>query len=380
MTLAGLRLSRVASDPKEFQTSQTSAQTQSSTKSTFISLDSLELIDLLRHSDSPFRVMASSSRGSQTRSSSRHGLFSFTMKVEVDAMSWHSHRMIASQDWGGFQLSSSMRKRHSAVYQLSPASNYFSNSSKQQEHFMAFHSALYENGLQCIEFDLQHLTAQWNPSTIISLQRFLGRTKKVVRSIAVTSSDQTADQGHSHSPQTGKSHEVTLSVNANLESICICLNKEYQSRRLLDAVVAGVAIQFDRYTDRSLSLKGEVGKLRAWDPDTSKATSDRNRHILNLTESIDESSDAPFFSFQYETFRTSKHSGNFPDWVKMRIGSGGIDDFLSIKMRPLEFNYLSERTAELADYLNNGLPGESIDSARFQQQIIAQLNTSCIFA
>lgn len=368
MTLAGLRLSRVASDPKEGQTSQASAQTQCSTKNTFVSLDSLELIDLLRHSDSPFRVMATSSRGNHAISS-RHGLFSFTMKVEVDAMSWQSHRMTTSPDWG-FQLSSSMRKRHSAVHQLSPASNYFSNSSKQHEHFMAFHSVLYENGLQCIEFNLQHLTAQWNPSTIISLQRFLGRMKKVVRSIAVTSSNQTSDQGHSHSPQTGKSHEVNFSVNANIESICICLNKEYQSRRLLDANVESVVIQFDRCSDRSLSLKGEVGSLRAWDPDTSKSTSDRNRHILNVTEAINEGSEKPFFSFHYETFRTA-HLGNFPDWIKSKIGSGGIDDFLSVKMRPLEFNYLSERTAELADYLNNGLPGESIDCARFQETMIA---------
>ena len=137
----------------------------------------------------------------------------------------------------------------------------------------------------------------------------------------------------------------------------------------MDALVTGVKIQFERYKDESLLLQGSIETIRAWDPDMSNTTSDRNRHLLGLTEDIDGNRQSdPFFSFQYRTFRTlhNKDDGHFclPDWVENRISSGDIDDFLTIKMKPLEFNYLHERNAELADYLNNGLPGELSASLR----------------
>ena len=128
-------------------------------------------------------------------------------------------------------------------------------------------------------------------------------------------------------------------------------------------LVTGVKIQFERYNDLSMLLIINTSKLRAWDADMSKTTSDRNRRLLSLTDTVNENRKSdPFFSFQYRTFRTleSRHGMQFglPDWVESKITSGDIDDFLRVKTRPLEFNYLSERTAEIADYLNNGLPGE----------------------
>jgi hypothetical protein len=74
------------------------------------------------------------------------------------------------------------------------------------------------------------------------------------------------------------------------------------------------------------------------------------------------------FSFQYRTFNRQNASSSdkeclfrdisLPLWVEEKSSSGDIDDFLSINLAPIEFNYLRERSAELADYLNNGLPGK----------------------
>ena len=82
-------------------------------------------------------------------------------------------------------------------------------------------------------------------------------------------------------------------------------DKEYQQRRLLDTLVSGVKIHFERYDEQSLMLEGSINKLRAWDPDTSKTTSDRNRHLLRLVNQDESRKDEqPFFSFRYRTFKT----------------------------------------------------------------------------
>lgn len=142
-------------------------------------------------------------------------------------------------------------------------------------------------------------------------------------------------------------------------------DKEYQQRRLLDTLVSGVKIHFERYDEQSLMLEGSINKLRAWDPDTSKTTSDRNRHLLRLVNQDESRKDEqPFFSFRYRTFKTlySRHHdhSHLPDWIENKIASGDIDDYLTVKIRPLELNFIRERTAELADYLNNGLPGKGM--------------------
>ena len=125
--------------------------------------------------------------------------------------------------------------------------------------------------------------------------------------------------------------------------------------------MSGVNIHLKQYRDQSLILDASVDKLRAWDPDTSKIISDRNRKILASMDSDDSGS--PFFSFQYRTFRTPKDSRDelpLPDWIKNKATSGDIDDYLTAKICSLEFNFIRERTAELLDYLTNGLPGKGM--------------------
>ena len=224
LALVGIRFSRVVTDPLESQTTQGLGLITN----TFVSLDTLELTDLLRHGDSPFRVMATSSNTEQ-HLNSKHGLFSFTSQIELVAMSWQSHKIIASE-WG-YQMSPSMKQRHGAIHQLTPPSSYFDKSSGKHEHLMAFHSVVYENGLHCIDFNVQHLTAQWNPSTIIALQRFLGRLKKAALSIFLKTTTATkngasnSDMGQLPPKEPAESCHVMFSVNADIESICICLSE-----------------------------------------------------------------------------------------------------------------------------------------------------------
>ena len=164
-----------------------------------------------------------------------------------------------------------------------------------------------------------------------------------------------------------------LSISSQSYSVFSLKDKEYQQRRLLDAFVQGAKIQFERYRDECLLLRGSIESLRAWDPDMSKPTSDRNRYLLQVVK-VGLGKDRPLdnmFSFQYRTFSRfnsdmrKKHDEHvlkrmlpLPRWIEEKACSGDIDDLLSIKIAPLEFNYLRERTAELADYLNNGLPGK----------------------
>ena len=150
-------------------------------------------------------------------------------------------------------------------------------------------------------------------------------------------------------------------------------DKEYQQRRILDTKVTGVGIQFERFRDESRLLHGSISSLQAWDPDLSTVTSDRNRRILKvINDGGGDESLQHVFSVQYRTFNRHNSSSNdhegptrsrdmsFPRWVEEKARSGDIDDFLSINLAPIEFNYLRQRSAELADYLNNGLPGKGM--------------------
>ncbi len=148
----------------------------------------------------------------------------------------------------------------------------------------------------------------------------------------------------------------------------VSTDKEYQQRRILDTKVMGVGIQFERFRDESYLLQGSIASLQVWDPDLNTVTSDRNRRILKVINDGVNQDSRHVFSFQYRTFNRKEPSSrdkegrvrgmSFTQWVEEKTSAGDIDDFLSINLAPIEFNYLRERSAELADYLNNGLPGK----------------------
>lgn len=222
VALAGIRFSRSITD----NSNSTQATSLCLSKNTFVSLDSIELTDLLRQRTSPFRVLATSSQQDQPK---QIGLFSFITQIELEAMAWQSHQISASE-WG-FKMSLSMEKRHDAIFQLTRPRDCFDKPSGEQ-HFVTFNSALYESGLSCIDINVQHLTAQWNPSSIIALQRFLGRLKKAALSI-LQKGKVTKVNVPSNAPKTAETHsrreaiscDVIFSVNAKFGSICLCLSE-----------------------------------------------------------------------------------------------------------------------------------------------------------
>ena len=355
-SLIGLRFSRVDSLPVKEN------HDRDITSKTFISLDSLELLDLLQPPNSPFRLIATSSQANPD-----NVMCSPHSQKKLDTMSWDSYRMIESSDWG-FQMAASMKRRQDAIHQLASRDSYFDGSSEslEVETLMALRKVSHQNGTTYVDFNFQHLTVQWNPSTIIALQRFLGRMKKATyllseRTSTTVAADTEACQGVS---------SQNFSLNASIGSVSLCLNKEYQQRQLLDALIIGVQMKFDRFQDNSLLLQGSIKSLRAWDPDTSKSTSDRNRFILQVvkdavtTAENETQSSGYFFHFQYRTFSLGfshdSKSTPLPVWIEEKASSGDIDHALSIKMGRVEFNHLRERTAELLDYLNNGLPGKGM--------------------
>ena len=228
VSLTGIRVSRIANNPQESQAPNEGIRL---VENTFISLDGIDIVDLLRQSDSPFRVMATSSQ--QEQIAKHEGLFSFVSRIELDAMSWETHRLLVSNEWG-FETSTSFEKHSDAISQLTPPSSYFDGSLGQQnQHFVAFNSALYDNGLHSIDVNVCHLTCQYNPSTIIAIQRFLGRLKKAAHSFLNKQPDTTSIHNTSSTDtieqpppkQSPDQSSITFSIHANIGSICLCLSK-----------------------------------------------------------------------------------------------------------------------------------------------------------
>ena len=215
LSLVGLHFSRTVTQPLA-----TDSCSQNQT-ATFVALDRLELIDLLQSDDSPFRTMAASS----TNEMSDGGLLSSFFGV-VSPMSWEKYQMIPSE-WG-FQPSPSMETLREAIGHLCTPDSPSNNSSTRTSDFV-FRSLLHGNGVNYIDLSLSHLTAQWNPSTVIALQRFLGRMKKFTTNILTSSSSDNDDANRGDlAPRTKAapdSGDVVFSVKADIESICIYLSK-----------------------------------------------------------------------------------------------------------------------------------------------------------
>ncbi|KAL7473779.1 hypothetical protein ACHAXS_014457 [Conticribra weissflogii] len=327
----------------------------------FGSVESLDMHDLLQSNSSPFRLIATSSE-SENSNPRRGTLYPFDY---FDSMSWESFRMVSSHEWG-FQIAPPMQERQDFIFQLPLYDCYFQDS-PQNTTMLAVRKISHENGSTSVELNFQHLTAQWNPSTVIALQRFLGRLKKATLSLKLATERSLATAPELHLGVTAYSIAIG--------SVCICLNKEYQQRRLLDAIAVGLLINFNRFRDNSYCLRGSLKSLNAWDPDTRRPLSDRNRFIFHVKKNSSPPNNCetpikqPSMSFQYRTFCSEELNLSdiidspitpFPSWIEDRICSGDIDDALFITMDQIEFIHLRERTAELLDYLNNGLPGKGM--------------------
>lgn len=191
--------------------------TQSCDVSTFVTLDHLEITDLLQSDDSPFRLMATTTTISNTDRANRVLFPSFGSAAPP--MSWESYKMIVSE-WG-FQLSSSMLVLSEAVGQL-----YASGHSFVKDCNFVFHGLSRGKGVYNIQLSLSHLTAQWNPSTVIALQRFMGRMRKATITILTNSPGDNRVGLVSPQKKIPKSvNDVVFSVKADIHHISIYLSK-----------------------------------------------------------------------------------------------------------------------------------------------------------
>ena len=215
LSLVGLHFSRTVTQPLPTDSCSFNQTT------TFVGLNRLELIDLLQSDDSPFRTMATSS----TNEMSDGGVLTSFFEV-ISPMSWEKYQMIPSE-WG-FQPSPSMERLREAMRHLC-APDAPSNNPSAKTCDLVFRSVLHGDGVNYIDLSLSHLTAQWNPSTIIALQRFLGRMKKFTTPLLTSSSRGSGNDNRADlAPQTtttNESYDVVFSVKADIQSICIFLSK-----------------------------------------------------------------------------------------------------------------------------------------------------------
>ena len=209
---------------------------------------------------------------------------------------------------------------------------------------------------------LRSIEAQYNPSVVVALQRFLGRlTKEAKRKhsdILVASNEGSSGVKESDRSFSKNSQSVVIHGSIGVRYISFCLNKEHQRRRLLEAVVLGSHIDMEWNANGSC-ISGHIGGLEATDP-----TGKRDGIVPDVVRSppgIEK-----FVSFQYRTFLKRKIesdslNGSIPSWILTHVDEKrGIDDFLDISVAPVEVVFVRERTEELLDYLSNGMPGKGM--------------------
>ena len=225
---------------------------------------------------------------------------------------------------------------------------------------------------------LQSLSVQYNPSTVIAIQRFLGRLWKESKqkmtsvfedemgNLVSNKSDvqyhETRDVSESETPSVS-----TVEALVELGALTVCLNKEHQNRRLLELKLSSCRLGLQSSL-HGMSFSAIVGSLNAWDPDTySNGIHESNRQLVRIIQSSrthQGAEDQFFLKLQYNTFSGSdktKKEGLLPAWVRKHIyKTGGIDDFLSVRVASTQFVFIKERTEELIDYLSNGLPGKGM--------------------
>ena len=184
----------------------------------------MDLVDLLRPPDSPFRSLISSHGAQQI------GLFSFSEKVHLEPMSWEGYAIIPAEDGLlGFDVSTSMKERIQAMAFLSEPSQFFDEYPGNNQSSVAFQSTT-SNARQTIQFNLGQILAQYNPSLIIALQRFLGRLKKTTVMILSNS----RDPKPSRTLETSPTPIDGLTVRAQLKGFRMSLSKYLPTHTTLD--------------------------------------------------------------------------------------------------------------------------------------------------
>lgn len=171
-------------------------------------------------------------------------------KRRVGLLEWHTYATI--DDTWGFSSSAKMN-------QLLELESKGSETSQVGYWTIEYESLVLQEVSMKHDVEIQSFNTQWNPSTVIALQRFLGRLLKEVRlkssaaEILFASSSASEQKRISSNPR-GVPIEATFSISA----FSICLNKEHQNRRLLKATLNGIRVAITIGANGDSSYIGRV--------------------------------------------------------------------------------------------------------------------------
>jgi hypothetical protein len=349
-------------------------------------LDCLDLFDCLQPINSPFRNAASShSKNMGIRASTDDGNhFSEpnNTNTHVDVPRKMPWKDFATKYDGSrkFELSQSFLK-------------IINEASRQCSHYLwgeggegptlgliEIACKFTEGSYQEYDIRFRKFAVQWNPSTIIAMQRFSGRLRKESKLIADQFFRNQFDDiidGSNIDENTQKDAVADISgansfirANVLIDSLTVCMNKEHQHRRLLELTLSSCNVVM-RSSDQGINMEGQIGDLSAFDCDNyvingldQDSITKKNRNVLSVLTDNGIENSGKFLHVRYKTFTkkaTSASKADVPEWIKHNLPSpDDIDDFLSLTIAATRFTYLKERTEELLDYLSNGLPGKGM--------------------
>ena len=203
------------------------------------------------------------------------------------------------------------------------------------------------------------ISIQYNPSFVIALQRFAGRLiKEVKRKHGDFFQDlmhAVANKGADTNLPTMASSSAPYKLSVSIPSISVMLNKEHQNRRLLKTAISGVLLEFNFCATYSI-VKGHISVFSATDP---------KGHGLTEVVIRSTTAESRFIEFVYVVFFSHKSEealyNDIPLWVHSKLlNEATIDDMLDVSIGSHDIVYIKERTAELLDYLSNGMPGKGM--------------------
>lgn len=369
-------------------TSQSKPQVHTSldpamTHSTTLSVKRIELSDCLQAKGSRFRLIG-------TTRPLGDG-FTSSSTVRDQPISWAETVSVEHDVWG-YDVSQTMVIRLADLVSKHPMDT---------DGLVEMKSFIVEGTSRQYDMSLKSFTMQWNPSTVIALQRFSGRLLKEARSKAAdrygktlkdlfAASSSTQKRGNSSADSSDHDsvpNKALLPVRASCvaDNITICLNKEHQNRSLLRVTMSGSQVALKSDSKGMLQFSGCLRDLNAWDSDGyvergAGVILPENRQVLSVLHNSsgrdsaaydqkEEQSfgDDAFFRFHYSTFSSAAtvESRSLPKWVLSHLLESGearnqIDDYLTVSVATVQFNYIRERSEEVLDYLSNGLPGKGM--------------------
>jgi hypothetical protein len=345
-----------------------------------IGLNRFTIYDCLQSLRSPFRLVATSHLCSESDPAASE------VETTPSRMTWSDFRTVEDRCWG-FKVSQILSESVDTNGLSSFCdSDYFDSSVSEQDEGsigLVELNHIFVNGVSDeYAVNLRPLTVQWNPSTVIALQRFLGRLRKEAMTKFERDWIVPSASSNSRLAQVMDPDAVPTRVRVQVHHLVVSLNKEHQHRCLLRVTLSDMRALFEHDSRSGMTVEGSISDIGAWDTDSYAtrgpgAILDGNRKILQVV-----TTDAPFMKekqggvrvmpkflqFRFKTFAGSDELSSadaLPSWVSSRLVDLGnsrsaIDDYLSVSIAMLRLCYIRERTEEILDYLSNGLPGKGM--------------------